>query len=120
MVSMPRAKRCSLSGEKTATRSCSTRGRNAAVQSWLSRPDSPAIVSQRSAVVEIGNSLDRAVYFGFTVRERDEHALDLARRDVDTARQQVAEQRAVTADVGELRVVEVVDGRIGHEERHHR
>src|SRR4029079_4534106 len=100
------AYRCSPRAEKTASRRWSSGGRSAAVQSSLSRPASPAIVSQRSAV-EAGNGLDRAVDFLVAVRERDEQALELARGDVHPVREQMAEERAVPFGVAALRVVEV-------------
>src|SRR5918992_4511304 len=106
MVSIPRAKRSSPSGEKTGRRSCPAGGGSAAVHSSLSRPASDAIVSQRSAV-EVCNGLDRAVDFLVAVGERDEHRLELARRDVDAAREQVTKERGVSLGVAPLRVLEV-------------
>ena len=52
--------------------------------------------------------------------ERDEHGLELARRNVDPAFEQVAEKCAVAIRVGPLRVVEVAHGLVGHEQRRHR
>src|SRR5580765_6601208 len=119
MVSIPSAYRSSPSAEKTGSRSWSSRERNAAVQSSLSRPASSAIVSQRSAV-KGRNGLDRTVDLLLAVRKRDEHALELARRDVDPAREQMAEERAVALGVGLLRVVEVAHRPVRHEQRRHR
>src|SRR6266508_3966723 len=118
MVSIPSAYRSSPSAEKTGSRSCSSRARSAAVQSSLSRLASSAIASQRSAV-EVCKRLDRSFDFLVAVRERDEHALELARCDVDALGEEVAEERAVAVRVAVLRVVEVAHGRVAHEERRH-
>src|SRR3954468_22066500 len=119
MVSIPRAYRSSASREKTGSRCWSSRGRSAAVHSSLSRPASSAIVSQTSAV-KVRNGLDRAIDFLVAVRERDEHALELARRDVHAAREQVPEERAVALGVAALRVVEVAHRLVVREQRRHR
>src|SRR6185436_20939468 len=115
---MPSAKRSSPRREKTGSRSCSSRGRSARVQRELSCPASEAIVSQRSAV-ELGNGLNRAVDLLVAVGERDEHCLELARRDVDPALEQMAEKCRVTLHVCTLGVVEVADWVVGHEEGRH-
>ena len=54
------------------------------------------------------------------MRERDEQALELRRRDVDPALEQVAEERAVALRVAALRVREAADRLVGAEERRHR
>ena len=54
------------------------------------------------------------------MRERDEHRLVLARRDVDPAFEEVAEERRVAAGVGPLRVVEVPHLVVRLEQRRHR
>src|SRR5437660_3784285 len=119
MVSIPKANRSSVSGEKTAMRSCSVGGRRAATHKALSRPASDAIVSQRSAV-EVCNRLDRPVDLVVAVRERDEHRLELARRDVDLLFDQMSKERGIAFGVAALRIVEIEHGLIRHEERRHR
>src|SRR6476660_9753411 len=106
MVSIPSRNRSSASAEKTGSRCCSSSGRSAATQSVLSRPASAAIVSQMSAV-ELANGLDGRVDLRVAVREREEHRLELARRDVDAAVEQVAEEGGVRVGVRALRVFEV-------------
>src|SRR5262249_57258630 len=111
----------------------------AGVHGSLGGPASRAIVSQSSAVVarpaasrarprlpgpaglaKAPHGLDRMVDLLLAVRERDEHALELTRRDVDAVGEQMAEERAVAFRIRALRVVEVAHGRVGHEERGHR
>src|SRR5438105_14458318 len=104
MVSTPSAYRDSASAEKIGSRSCSSSGRSAFVQRRLSAPASAPIVSQISAV-EVGNGLDRSVDLLVAVREGDEHRLELARRDVDPALEQMAEERRIAFGVARLRVV---------------
>src|SRR5919201_3815794 len=115
MVSSPSLYRCSASGEKTGSRSCFSGRRSASRQRRLSRPASTAIVSQRSATEELGTGLHRAVDLLVAVGERDEQRLELRRRDVDAALEQVAEERAVALRVARLRVAQIPHGAIGHE-----
>src|SRR5437899_7996236 len=116
---MPSAYRGSPSSEKTAARSCSSRGRSAEFQRALSCPASAAILSQRSAV-EVCNGLAGPVDLLVAVGEGDEHGLELARGHVDPAFEQVSKECAVAIRVGTLRIVEVAHGLVGHEERCHR
>src|SRR6478736_4056308 len=92
-----------------ATVSRSSAGRSDSPQSGLSAAASAARISQTpaSAVEEVANGLDRPVDLVVAVRERDEHALELGRRHVDAALEQVAEERRVLVRVGERRVLVV-------------
>src|SRR5262249_2104941 len=101
---MPSAYRDSARAENTGSRSCSSIRRSAFVQSRLSAPASAPIVSQMSAV-EVCNGLDRPVDLLVPVGERDQHRLELARRNVDPALEQVAEERRVAVGVAALRVL---------------
>jgi len=70
--------------------------------------------------VEARNRCNRPVDLVVAVREREEHRLELGRRDVDAAREQVPEQRAVPIGVAALHVLEAPDRAVGHEQRQHR
>src|SRR5688572_31744402 len=107
MVSSPSANCSGASGPKMPSRSGSSRSCSA--QSGLSAAASAARVSQRSSVEEVGNGLDRPVDVGVGVGEREEEALELRRRDVDAALEQVTEESAVSLGVARLRVLEVAD-----------
>src|SRR6185503_1011418 len=110
MVSSPTANRSSASGEKTACSSRSASGRRAAAQSSLSRPASRAIVSQSEwplAAKELPCSVDRALDLGGAMGGRDEHRLELRRRDVHAALEQMAEKLAIALGVRPLREREV-------------
>src|SRR5947207_9644681 len=101
-------------------RSWAACGFAAALQRALSAPASRTIASQRSAVVlEFGNSFDRAVDLLVAVGQRQEHGFELARGDVDPAGEEMAEECPVPLGVAPLRVVEVANRRVGHEERRH-
>src|SRR4051794_21987450 len=79
-----------------------------------------AIVLQSSgAAVELTDGLDRAVDLLVAVRERKEERLELRRRYVDAALEQVAEEPGVAVGVARLRVVEVAHGTVGVEQREH-
>src|SRR5258708_5607172 len=71
-------------------------------------------------VVERVNGVERAVDLVVAVRERHEHRLELGGRDVDAAREQMAEERGVTRGAARRRVVEVPHRAIRVEEREHR
>src|SRR5713226_3232833 len=119
MVSRPSAYRSSPSGEKTG--SCWASGLSASHQSDDSSEASRAIAAQRSAVAaEPIGGLHGAVDVLVRMRQRDEHGLELGRRNVDATVEEVAEVRAVPFGVTRLRVVEVPYASIGHEEREHR
>ena len=60
-------------------------------------------------MTELTDGLDRTVDVLVAVRERDEHRLELRRRDVDAALEQMAEVRGVALGVARLRVLEVAD-----------
>src|SRR6185436_12952883 len=91
----------------------------------LSAAASAAMTPKTSVAEEVANCLGRAVDVLVGVGERDEEALELRRRHVDPALEQVPEQRAVALDVARLRILEVPDRPIcrelvGEEERGHR
>ena len=65
------------------------------------------------AAEELTDGLHGAVDVLVGVRERDEHRLELRRRDVDAALEQVAEERAVALGVAGLRVLEVAHAAVG-------
>ena len=65
-------------------------------------------------------AFDRAVDLVVGVREGDEHALELRRRDVDPALEQAAEQHSVAVGVAALGVREPRDRPVGGEEGRHR
>src|SRR6185436_13148523 len=67
-----------------------------------------------------GNGLHRAVDLLVAVRERDEHRLELRRRDVDAAVEEAAEQGAVGLGVRTLRVLEAAHRLVRPEQRQHR
>src|SRR2546423_15413015 len=119
MVSRPSANRSSPSGEKTGSVSRSAGGWSAAPQSGLSRSASSAMTPQISGA-EVCNGLDGAVDVGVGVREREEHRLELRRRDVDPALEQVPEEGGVAVGVARSRVVVVAHGLFATEERQHR
>src|SRR5262245_20846467 len=113
MVSSPTANRSSASGEKIGSSTRSASGRRAAAQSSLSRPASTAIVSQTdepSGAKELLGRFDGALHLGRAVRGRDEHRLELGRRDVDPAVEQMTKELAVAPGVGALRGGEVPHG----------
>src|SRR5438552_19030938 len=106
MVSSPSAYRSSPSGEKTGNSSRCSLGSRASAQSALSPSASLAIVSQRSAV-EVCNRLHRPLDLLVAVRSRDKHSFELPRREVDSAIEQVAEERTVVVGVRRLGVAEI-------------
>src|SRR5919109_2869024 len=123
MDSMPSANRWSASGEKTATCSRSGSGRRAAAQSELSLSASSAIVSQMVAVLagkKFLRRLDGAFDLGRPMCRRDEERLELRGRDVDAAREQVPEERAVAVKVARLGIGEVLHGAATEEDGQHR
>src|SRR5207244_4139135 len=85
----------------------------------LSPAASSAMTSQSSVAEEVANGLHRPVDLLVAVRERDEHRLELRRRDIDAAGEQMAEKRAVALRVALLDVVEVADSLLRHEQRQH-
>src|SRR6516165_5679509 len=113
---MPIAYGSSQSCENTASRSGVVRA--AAPQSALSRAASSTIESKRSVAEEVSDRLHRRVDVVVGVSERDEHRLELRRRDVDPAREQMAEERGVSIGVARASVVVVAHGTV--EEREHR
>src|SRR2546423_6117278 len=104
MVASRGANRSWGGGEKRGSVSRSADGRSAAPQSGLSRSASAAITPQISGA-EVCNRLDGAVDVRVGVCERDEHGLELGRRDVDPAREQVPEERGVAVGGARGRVV---------------
>ena len=94
-----RERRLAERPRRRATVSRSPAGRSDSAQSGLSAAASAARVSQTSAsaVEEVANGLDRPVDLLVAVRERDEHALELGRRQVDAARRAGAGRAPRTA-----------------------
>src|SRR6266581_6909653 len=88
---------------------------------WLPPPRS---CPKRSFLVqsfeEAPDCFDRTVDLLVAVRERDEERLELGRRDVDPARQEVAEERRVALGVACGGVLEPPDRLRTAEERQHR
>src|SRR3954470_13543446 len=77
------------------------------------------MVCQRS-IIEICKGLYRTRDLLVAVSERDERRLELRRREVDTPLEQVAEKSPVAVGVRRLRVAQIADRRLAHEQRCHR
>src|ERR1700751_3611370 len=105
--------------EKTGLRSRSDAGTRQSAQSELSAVAPTAIVSQTSASKGL-HCGHRALDLVLAVRGRREQRLELRGREVDGLLEQMPEERGIALRVARLRVLEVADRPVRHEQREER
>src|SRR5262249_60839641 len=107
-------------GEKAGTAPRSAGGASPPPQGGPAAPP-PGATPPKSQREEAGNRRHRPLHVRVAVRGRDEHRLELGRRDVDALLEQAPEERAVPVGVALLRLGEARHRPpVRHEQREHR